>query len=637
MVEKNEYDKSVEEYEKKKKEYEDMLGNVSSTEVSSDNNEDKQTDTEETTNKDKPEKEDTTNKKEEQETTKPKPEKQSTTSSKHSQGYSRAYEEVPECDIYGNPVIKDKKNGDNKQDFPKPPKRADKGKSGGESNIMDLFWKEFILASYDWIVNTSVDTVLDFVDYVLYSRNKSPEKTKEEKIDVFAIGSGIRKKTKDEMLKRKEVASKAFDEIVRNLEKDKNGLQVKWEVLKGEPVVFKKLSEINKKPVKSRTFEEKEIMDEFLKTPNVLNNLIDEGIGIREIAIASATCESAANYADKYAVSETFDKKLTELENQLKTTNKTSIKETITALKEELTPSKIKLFEDIKSSLFMIEEDVRKENYKGATEKIKSIRENCSKAVSSPEYWEKVISIKEKSYLEEISQEKEKIETEDIQVFSSDFDDSIILLNQFVTNIPEENKENKEELQNLLTDMVQGSSPTTSNEKSLYKHLNIILKKAEATSESEYVSSLKASMKSFTKNYNDMNNGAEQPLLTEEFSQKLSILNEKLEKSDKKQKEDKDCIEALLNSMSNSIEDDNLELLSLKNEINNIKETVQKASPNKIIDVAGSKIASLGKSYEELNPIKKKKRKYYKDITDKIGDLKGSIDEYTSGVMSVIG
>ena len=551
-------------------------------------------------------------------------------------GMSYAYAEVPECDIYGNPIKKEAPKQDEKE-YPKPPKRGDGGKSGGESNIMELFWKEFILASYDWVINTSVDTVLDFTDYILYRRNEKNEEPKKEKLDILSIGARIRQKTKEKMLKRKEIANLGYQEIANNLEKSKQGQKVEWKVLQKEPKAFRELSKIYKKDEKDRTRAEKEYMKSFKEAQKVLNQMIDEAIRLREIAITGATFESVCNHMDGYAVSKDFSENFEKLEKAVKNKNTADVNSTILVLEQELVPETKPMAEEVKEALLFIKEAANTNNYSRATDLTKDIKTKISKEFENPEFWEKTIKAKEEAYFEEFKLERENINNEDKRTISIDFDDNLSLLGEHISHTFAQDAENKVIVNSLLATMSDMLNPDVAEEKELQAELLKIRETAEESKDSQVAVAILHQVEHFSNRYEALNTNKTPPLGTENFIKYKESLEKSLENILNTQAENKNIALSFMTQMlgDTSIDDTNPSHEELKKDLNTIYDTTAISTPQEFASVINEPLNEFLQKNERFNPKVEAKVKYYNSLKKVIVDLDKATKEYSQGIKSL--
>lgn len=108
---------------------------------------------------------------------------------------------------------------------PTPPKPSKEGKSGGEKDIMAVFWN-MILDAYGWCIDKAVDIPLDFISWVLYAQPKQNDIQKGASI--LDIANNEKKgflKGVDDINKE---AKKCFDEIDKNVHYLAAGETASW-------------------------------------------------------------------------------------------------------------------------------------------------------------------------------------------------------------------------------------------------------------------------------------------------------------------------------------------------------------------------------------------------------------------------
>ncbi len=546
-----------------------------------------------------------------------------------SQGMSQAYAEVPECDIYGNPISKPEESVE--KNYPKPPKRGDKPKKDDkESSIMDLFWKDFILASYDWVIDTTVDTTLDFIDYVLYHRNEEKKEDKKEKIDIYSIGRTMRESTKEKMLKKKEVSLRGYEEIVNNLERDKKGQQPEWKLLKKEPSFFKKLSEINKKDPLDRSEGEKELMAEFKEVPNVMNRMLNEGIRLKEIAIASATCECVANYKDEYPVSYKFSEALETLEKGIKNNNTPEINNSMKELNQEVALD-VPLYNDIKSTLVAISYDLENNKTQDAVEKIKAIKEKSAKEVDSPDHWKAVIIAKQHSYFQEIEKEKEAINNQDEHSVSLEFSSYLKLLKQNVEDTPLREQRDKKTLMASFENMTKRLNPEVEKEAKMQEYLQRFLEAQKDTPPQDIASALKKGIEGFKTKYPNFDKDTS---LSKDFVNSFNAVSTSIDTTARNKENNKALVTAYLKNMSKACEDKGGEALELKAILDKSQKAVEKLNEKEVASYLSQEIETIETKHREMNPIRKEKQEYYGSLVTGLKSLKLTIDDYSKSTLN---
>ena len=546
-------------------------------------------------------------------------------------GESSAYEEVPECDIYGNIKPKEKAA---KKDKPTPPDHGKPVKSGSEKNIMEMFWKEFILASYDWIINTAVDTVLDFSDFVLYGPKDGKENTPKEKTDVFAIGQKIRETTKEKMLKRKEVCNNAYNEILQNLEKDKNGEKVSWSMLKKEPKFFKELSQINKKNPEDRTPDEKEKLQAFLRVPEAMNKMIDVGIKSRELAIAAATCETAADKENGDGISLKFTQNLDKLEKALKAKNKVDIAKCLEDLGKEV-EGKNPTFEAIKADLETIKQSVSSASYKSAKKTVSKIRETTKQAAEDPALCEAKIIQREKMYFSALEKERERISQSSAHTVSEAFTTDLALLNNTMAekNTPPADKLTI--IKELITKMdgqLDAGVPTQNKLKETLKKASDVVNDTNLTPE-DAIEKIKEDIEKITEV--NISENPNRYTVSKEFAEEVYDLSSVLKNKDLTPTQKVTELQRLTLSMDARLSDSDSVQKLMKDEVKKIQDTLSSTTDKEAaLTAIAENVASITTTHKANNPVVKKTKEYFTAAAESVNTTKTSIETYQKSVVS---
>ncbi len=201
------------------------------------------------------------------------------------------------------PLQAKKPESKSKSTWPTPPKKNDtKVKAPSGKTLHEMLWNE-LLSFYEWVIDKSVDLVLDFTTFVLYPQPTSSD-DKEETKDIFIIGNLQFENWKKEQLKNKDEVVAMHKEILENLEKQKIGSPLVWEHLGEKPEFFDNLYAIYEKANKATpcTREEREdrarckrVMEQFSKLPDYLEKIFKNSEKIGRIAYNKATLEEYMN------------------------------------------------------------------------------------------------------------------------------------------------------------------------------------------------------------------------------------------------------------------------------------------------------------------------------------------------------
>lgn len=215
-------------------------------------------------------------------------------------GVSRAYDDIGLDDL--NKQSAPKKKEEKSSGWGLTPPKYDKKKTdlGKETNIMELIWKEFILASYAGAIDFVVDNTLDFAEWVLYAPFKSDKKVKietepEGPKTIYAMGDEVFKKRREDLEKGKNKFNESYTELKENLAREANGEKPKWTVWKSEPSFYQELKNIAEKAKANPESEEAKVMENFNKVPEMTESLFKKEIGLFKLALNLATLETAVN------------------------------------------------------------------------------------------------------------------------------------------------------------------------------------------------------------------------------------------------------------------------------------------------------------------------------------------------------
>jgi polyhydroxyalkanoate synthesis regulator phasin len=398
-------------------------------------------------------------------------------------GVSHAYGGVPETDIYG----KQNKPEKTPREPIKKPERAKNSKGGGGNNIMELFWNEIILKTYGWCVDFCVDTVLDLADFVLFPEGDG-EESKKEKLNIFVLGQKIRDASKTKMQKRKEVCLKGYKEFLNNLVKDSKGEKITWSIQKSEPPFFKDISKIYQKKDEDRTEDEKQLVHMINNPP--LEQMINDGMKMHDMALAAATCEVAADRENGYIVSKTFKENMEHLKKHVSTGNMTSSLEAIANILKEIecygesVAPIIQGLSSLKETVLAKDTKAGKKEYQNIVSALDELKEN-------PAFWEARILSAEKQYFAQIEKGVAVILSEDQHTVSKTFSKQMMLLNRIISNGHLTSNETKNTSIELLKKMASSLSDTNEIQRPLKQKLNEILQEVKADTTGSISDSIK--------------------------------------------------------------------------------------------------------------------------------------------------
>lgn len=211
-----------------------------------------------------------------------------------------------------------------KGNWPKAPEHKKPGKGGGAKNIMELIWDEFIMGSYDWLIDKATNITLDFADWVLYkpfSRSENTSKSKEpEEKTVYDHRNNLIARYSQNAQKGKELFDQAHNEILENITRSQTGIAPVWKVWENEPSFFPTVVDLAQKAEEDPYSPEAAQYTRFLKTPEIMNNVLQEEILLRKMAVSLSTMDAVVN-ADKNILE---PKVLSELIKMKKTLEKKS-------------------------------------------------------------------------------------------------------------------------------------------------------------------------------------------------------------------------------------------------------------------------------------------------------------------------
>ena len=380
-------------------------------------------------------------------------------------GVSRAYGGIPDTDIYGKHVEPKKSKS--------PVKKPEKPKTGSVAdakNIMELFWKEFILKSYGWCVDFCVDSVINLAEFVFYPDDDGVEESK--KLNIFALGQKMRDKTKEQLKKKKNVCMKGYSEFLNNLEKDKRGRAVTWGLLGSEPRFFREISSIYKKRESERTDEENQLIY-MVKNPP-LEQMITDGINMHDMSMAAATCKVAADRESGYMISQSFTENMERLKLFIKSNNSTNVVDVANLMLEELEPYG-EVVEPIKQSLSAIKEAVLSNKTNTALDEHKNITKALEPLKDNPAFWESRILVAERGYFSKIEKNIEEIYSSNEHTVSESFTKQLMTLNRIASSGELTSTATKDASLAHLTTMISSLDESNPVQNALKQELNNML------------------------------------------------------------------------------------------------------------------------------------------------------------------
>lgn len=181
---------------------------------------------------------------------------------------------------------------------PTPPDRDKKRPADSkETDIMKAIWAE-IVGFYTMCLDGTVDTVLDFFDYILYPPKKQKkEKVKDEDIKKTPADYG------DELFARYKSHSeqflsafnKAHHELKGNVEKEKSGIPPKWETWPEQPTFYEDFKNVVAKARADANSPEAKVMEIFDNAPEVEKKVQQRKLELLSLAINLAILDEIKN------------------------------------------------------------------------------------------------------------------------------------------------------------------------------------------------------------------------------------------------------------------------------------------------------------------------------------------------------
>lgn len=212
---------------------------------------------------------------------------------------TQQYEEIPIPGVsaaYGFTFdgLKPKENNPKKKtsEWSNSPEKKDvKVKPPSGKTISEMIWNE-LLSFYEWVIDSSVDLVLDFTTFVLYPKKpNSSEEEKEEPKDVIAKGCAAHESWKDDQLKNKELVLAMHNELFENLRRQKIGAPLVWNNIGEKPAFFDNLFTIYTEAEADPRSESAKIMKRLKKFPDLLNTMFDNSAKVGKLAYNYATLQ----------------------------------------------------------------------------------------------------------------------------------------------------------------------------------------------------------------------------------------------------------------------------------------------------------------------------------------------------------
>ncbi len=196
-------------------------------------------------------------------------------------GVSSAYGINPDELKVKQAAKKDKKSSG----WPKAPERKDpKVKAPSGKTISEMIWNE-LLSFYEWVIDKSVDLVLDFTTFVLYpSAPGSSDKKEEAPKDIFAKGKTQHEKWKQEQLQNKELVLAMHNEIFDNLRRQKIGAPLVWTHIGEKPAFFDNLYAIYAEAERNPQSEAAKTIKQLKKFPELVNKMLENSSKIGTVA-----------------------------------------------------------------------------------------------------------------------------------------------------------------------------------------------------------------------------------------------------------------------------------------------------------------------------------------------------------------
>jgi len=172
----------------------------------------------------------------------------------------------------------------------------------------------------EYLLKKTVDIPLDFADYALYkaftSFKKYPKKEENEEKNVFDYGREIEKGYAERAAEGIGFYKNALNEVLENVEKNKRGEPLEWNVLRGQPDWFDKAVQLEREASADPTSEAAKKWERFKNSDKIIEGRLGNEAVYRIISTRMATFEEAMK-GENFKLPENVEKKMKEMDRLL--------------------------------------------------------------------------------------------------------------------------------------------------------------------------------------------------------------------------------------------------------------------------------------------------------------------------------
>ena len=332
------------------------------------------------------------------------------------------FAEAGVSNAYAGDILKFKETPPKKKDKASSgidlPKREKGGKVGDAKDIMEFFWKECILASYAWLLDKITNIPINMIEFCI-AGGTAPSETEKEKPNPYKAASEIFQERMTQPLKNKLVYEKAANEIINNIEKERNGETAEWAIWGKEPACYKGFKDLAEKAKNDANSPEAKVWEKFKQSPAVLQDYFEKEQTLQNAALLSAAFHEVIDKDAKQLPKE-FIKKLDDLKKAIDDKKasaddlKTNVGNKVDALLDGLDPNSV-AYKDVIENLKKIKtiatgnENNSSVIRKEMKEKYKSVKEATKKVPEDKNFMKERISETSNAYYQRISENIDKI------------------------------------------------------------------------------------------------------------------------------------------------------------------------------------------------------------------------------------
>lgn len=215
-------------------------------------------------------------------------------------------------DVYGNV-----RGGDGKEQKPKsskdryiPDDIKEVSNVKDANNIMDLFWQQCCVATFDWVANKTIKLAFKICDLALSDLDADEIDTGNK--DYFSINDGVFNKVDKELKGKRDEHLQQYSEFEKNIARVLNGEPEEWTNGVSRPDHFDGFVDIARKAKADENSDEAKLWAQIEKTPDVINAAYEKECAIARKSLTIATLEVMSGER-KPVISKDLDKGLDEL------------------------------------------------------------------------------------------------------------------------------------------------------------------------------------------------------------------------------------------------------------------------------------------------------------------------------------